>query len=69
MTRKVQLFVCLLALLALPSALGQQTFNNDSVIGMIKMGFSEDLSGRAQASSRSLILPSRTGDPDRSDAS
>jgi hypothetical protein len=43
MTRLIQLFVCLLAILALPSALAQQTFNNDSVIKMVKMGFPEDM--------------------------
>jgi PEGA domain len=42
MTRHLQVFVCLLAFMTLPLAFAQQTFNNDSVIRMIKMGFSED---------------------------
>jgi hypothetical protein len=39
----IQLLVCLLAILAMPSASAQQTLNNDSVIRMVKMGFQEDM--------------------------
>jgi len=38
-----KLLVCLLAILVLSSASAQQTFNNESVIKMFKMGFSEEM--------------------------
>lgn len=42
-THYPRLFVCLLAILVLSSASAQQTFNNDSVIKMFKMGFPEEM--------------------------
>jgi hypothetical protein len=43
MTHYLKLFVCLLAILVLSSASAQQSFNNDSVIKMFKMGFQEEM--------------------------